>query len=141
MIIVTVEKAWKQKKLAGALFLDVKGAFDYIARKQLLKRMIELKIPGDITRWTDSFLKERKIQLVIDGYTCQERDIKTGVPQRSSVSPILFIIYLSGVFEAIEAKIPIKALSFADDIGFIATGGSIKEIVKTLKKAGKEAFQ
>jgi hypothetical protein len=55
--------------------------------------------------------------------------------------PILFIIYLSRVFNAIEAKIPIKALSFADNIGLIATRGSIKEIVDTLKKIGKEAFQ
>jgi len=43
-MIATVEEAWKRKKLAGALFLDVQGAFDYVARKQLLKRMIELGI-------------------------------------------------------------------------------------------------
>jgi hypothetical protein len=103
--------------------------------------MIELKIPRNIIRWTDSFLKEKKIQLVIDGYICQERNIKTEVSQRSSILLILFIIYLSGVFEAIEAKIPIKALSFADDISLIATEGSIKKIIKTLKEAGKEAFQ
>ena len=92
-------------------------------------------------RWVDSFLRERKVQLVIDGYTCQVRDIKMGVPQGSLISPILFIIYLSRVFNAIEAKIPIKALSFADNIDLIATRGSIKEIVETLEKVGKEAFQ
>jgi hypothetical protein len=70
MIIATVEEAWKQKKLAETLFLNIKKAFDYITRKQLLKRIIELKIPGDITRWTDSFLKGRKIQLVINDYIC-----------------------------------------------------------------------
>jgi len=36
---------------------------------------------------------------------------------------------------------PIKALSFVDNIGLIATGGSIKEIVETLEKVGKEAVQ
>jgi hypothetical protein len=141
IIIATVEEAWKQKKLAETLFLNIKEAFDYIIKKQLLKRIIELRIPRDITRWTDSFLKGRKIQLVINGYTYQERDIKTEVLQKSSVSLILFIIYLSEVFEAIKAKISIKTLSFADDIGLIATEGLIKEIIKTLKKAEKEAFQ
>jgi hypothetical protein len=102
--------------------------------------MIELEIPRDIIRWTNSFLKEKKIQLIINDYICQERDIKTEVSQKSLISSILFIIYLSGVFEAIEAKIPIKALSFTDDIGLIATEGSIKEIIKILKKAKKEAF-
>jgi hypothetical protein len=102
--------------------------------------MIELRIPGDLIRWTDSFLRKRKVQLIIDGYTCQIRDIKTEILQRSPVSSIFFIIYLSGVFNTIEAKVPIKTLSFANDIGLIATGGSIKEIVETLEKAKKEAF-
>jgi hypothetical protein len=141
MMIATVEEAWKQKKLAEALFLDVKETFDYIAKKQLLKRIIELRILSDLIRWTDSFLRKRKIQLIIDDYTCQIRDIKTEISQRSPVSPILFIIYLSGVFNTIEAKIPIKILSFANDIGLIATDGFIKEIVETLKKAEKKAFQ
>ena len=69
-LIAITEDAWNQKKLMGALFLDVKGAFDYIARKQLLKRIIALGIPGDLIRWTNLFLTERRVQLVIDGYTC-----------------------------------------------------------------------
>ena len=140
-MIANIEQAWGQKKLAGALFLDVKGAYDYVARKQLLKRMFELDIPSDIIRWTNSFLTERRVQLVIDGYTCQKRGIKTGIPQGSPISPILFIIYLSGVFEAIETKVPIQAISFVDDIGLLATGGFIKEIIQTLKLAGKEVIK
>jgi hypothetical protein len=47
-LITTIEKAWQQKKLIGALFMDVKGVFNYVARKQLLKKIIQLKIPGDL---------------------------------------------------------------------------------------------
>ena len=39
-LIATVEQAWKQKKIAGALFLDIKSAFDGVRRRQLLSRMI-----------------------------------------------------------------------------------------------------
>ena len=49
-LIATVEQAWKNKKIAGALFLDIKGAFPNVIRQQLVKRLIELKIPGDIIR-------------------------------------------------------------------------------------------
>jgi hypothetical protein len=47
-LIATIKKAWQQKKLVGALFMDVKGAFNYVARKQLLKKIIQLKILGDL---------------------------------------------------------------------------------------------
>jgi hypothetical protein len=56
------------------------------------------------------------------------------------VSPILFIIYLSGIFEAIKAKVPIKALSFVDNIGLLASGNSIQEVSKILEMAGKETI-
>jgi hypothetical protein len=53
----------------------------------------------------------------------------TGVSQSSSASFILFIIYLNGVFNSIEARISeITALSFADDIALLAFGKTIKEI-------------
>jgi hypothetical protein len=56
------------------------------------------------------------------------------------VSPILFIIYLSGIFKAIKAKVPIKALSFVDDIGLLASGNSIQKVSEILEMAGKEAI-
>jgi len=128
-LIYTTEKAWEKKEHLGALFLDVKGAFDYVAKNRLLSRMKELNIPSYLIKWTNSFLSKRRVQLVIDGFTCPNRDIITGVPQGSPVSPILFIIYLSGVFNSIEARIPeITALSFADDIALLAPGKTIKEI-------------
>ncbi len=138
-LIATVEHAWKHKKIAGTLFLDIKGAYPNICRKRLIQRMVDLGIPGDIVRWTNSFLTDRKVQLVIDGYTCLMRDIDSGVPQGSPISPILFVIYISGFFSAIENKVPITSLSFVDDIGLTAIEGSIREVTATLEQAGQEA--
>lgn len=140
-LIYTTEKAWDKKEHLGALFLDVKGAFDYVAKNRLLSRMKELNIPSYLIKWTNSFLSKRRVQLVINGFTCPNREITTGVPQGSPVSPILFIIYLSGVFNSIEARIPeITALSFADDIALLAPGKTIEEIQRSLAIAGEEAI-
>jgi hypothetical protein len=45
-LIYTTEKVWEKKKHLEALFLDVKGAFDYMAKNRLLSRMKELNIPS-----------------------------------------------------------------------------------------------
>ena len=46
-LVHTVQKKWQEKKLAAALFMDVKGAFDHVSKDQLLKRMTEFRIDGD----------------------------------------------------------------------------------------------
>ena len=125
-----IQESWEEKKLAAALFMDVKGAFDHVSKAQLITRMIELGIDGDLVAWTSSFLIHRKIQLVIDGHENKEREIKTGIPQGSPVSPILFLIYISGVFDTVtEASPSVISLSFIDDLGFIASGSLVKEVV------------
>ena len=69
------------------------------------------------------------------------KETNSGVPQGSLVSPILFIIYLSGIFEKIEEQnLEITALSFADDIGFLAPGKTVKDIQDALTKAGEQAI-
>ncbi len=80
-------------------------------------------------------MTDRKVQLVIDGHDNKERDIETGIPQGSPVSPILFLIYISGVFNKVSEASPlVTSLSFVDHLGFIASGSSVKEVVKTLEE-------
>jgi Reverse transcriptase (RNA-dependent DNA polymerase) len=44
-LIYTTKKAWNQKKLLGALFMDVKDAFNYVVKERLLQQMNKLEIP------------------------------------------------------------------------------------------------
>lgn len=100
-----VEETWNQGKIAGLLLMDVKGAFDHVSRNQLLRSMRDMKIDGNLIKWVGSFMTDRRLQLVIDGHCGKEVNVECGVPQGSPVSPILFAIYLSGVFEYVESQI------------------------------------
>ena len=104
--------------------------------------MVELGVDGDLVRWTESFLTDRTVQLIIDGCKNQERKIDTGIPQGSPVSPILFLIYISGVFYKVQEVIPaVTSLSFVDDLGSIGSGRSIKEIGKILERVAKAVIE
>ena len=49
------------------------------------------------------------------------------------MSPVFFLIYISGVFDVVaENNLAVTSLSFVDDLGFIVSGISIKEISQTL---------
>jgi Reverse transcriptase (RNA-dependent DNA polymerase) len=58
------------------------------------------------------------------------------------VSPILFAIYLSGVFQAIERAVPgLRTLSFADDVGLIVPASSVAQACEKLQQAGETAIE
>ena len=54
------------------------------------------------------------------------------------MSPILLLIYISEVFDAVKEKLPETiSLFFMDDLGFVANRNSIQEVEASLKKTGK----
>jgi len=112
------KKAWAGKKVAGALFMDVKSAFNNVNKMILGQRMEDLGLEADLIRWTMSYMSDWQMKLVLDGETGEENPVDTGVPQGSPATPILFVTYHSCIFDAVEQAAPgISGLSFVDDIG------------------------
>lgn len=79
VLIHIVEEEWESKKLANTLFMDIKGAFEYLSRNQLFKYMIELGIDRNLVGWTKSFLTKQKILIIINGHENKKREIETGI--------------------------------------------------------------
>ena len=118
--------------------MDIKDAFNHISKAQLITQIIELVIDGDFVTWTSSFLTKQKVQLIINRRENKEKEIETRIPQSSLVLPILFLIYISKVFDKVtEASLSVISLSFIDNLRFIASGISVKDAVKTLEKVAK----
>jgi hypothetical protein len=90
-LVAKVENTWAKKRTALALLLDVRGAFGRVDKRQLLKRMTQVGMAGNMIRWVDSFLSDQRAMLVIDGRTGQTHAIQAALPQGSPVSPVLFI--------------------------------------------------
>ena len=74
------QKAWERKKIAGALLMDVKSAFNNVDKTFLGKRMEELGMEADRIRWTMSFMSDRRVRLVLDGEVEEPNAADTGVP-------------------------------------------------------------
>jgi hypothetical protein len=71
-----------------------------------------------------------------------EQPINSGLPQGSPVSPILFIIYVQGVFQAIEDRVPgVKALSFANNIGLLTQASLVDKACQKLQLVGEVAIE
>jgi len=134
------EQAWAKKRVAGTLLMDVQAAFNNTNKRLLAARLRELGMEADLVRWTISFMTGRKVKLVLDGVEGEAYKVDTGIPQGSPAAPILFIAYLSGIFEEVERRCEgVKDLSFADDISWWAEGKEDQEVAAKLPKAAEVA--
>jgi len=128
------QQAWGEK-VAGALFMDVRSAFNNVSKSHLGRRMEALEIESDLIRRTGSFMSHRQVELVIDGKTGKASPVDTGIPQGSPAAPILFVTYLSGIFDEVESTAPgIRGLSFVDDIGWWADGTDDEAVAAKLSE-------
>ena len=80
ILIDNIEKIWAKKdSIIGAIFINVKNAFDYIIAKKLTTRITKLNIDIDIIGQIRSFFKNRKIELIIDSHIYKKVAVKTGI--------------------------------------------------------------
>lgn len=89
-VVSRVREAWVQGRIGGTLLVDVKSTFDHVSRNCLLQTMEKINTDGDQMLWTESFMLERSVSLIMDGHLCEETVVKTGVPQESPVSLMFF---------------------------------------------------
>lgn len=141
-LVAKVENAWSRKRIALALLLDVKGAFDRVNKQRLLHRMVEVGIAGNIVRWVDSYLSDRQAMLVIDGRTGETHSIQAGLPQGSPISLVLFILSVSGMFQCMEDRHSmLQAISFVDDIGLVTECDILEEGTQKLERIARDAIR
>src|SRR6266498_5144584 len=98
-LIYDIQVAKQDKKVISALFIDVKRAFDHVSANQLIKICIDLDLPKLLYSWINFFLIDRKIQLAFNNGISIETDIQIGILQNSSISLILFLIYIKNLFQ------------------------------------------
>ena len=128
-----IELAKNQGNTLSCLMLDVKGAFNHILMNQLLSIMKKLQLPQEIQTWSKSFLQKRKTELTFDEERQQIQDIEIEIPQGSSISPILFLIYIRFLFSKIKTKFSqVQKSSYIDDVTLYVTEKSAKKNSETL---------
>jgi hypothetical protein len=79
--------------------------------------------------------------MVIDGNVMERHPVEAGIPQGSPVSPILFAIYTSGLIKWVGERVSgIEGLSFVDDVGWMATGSDVSQVVRKLQSCTRESI-
>ena len=75
------------------IFLDFSKAFDTVNHKILLEKLQKYGIRGVPLQWFTSYLTNRRQYVRIDNADSEMLTMTCGVPQGSTLGPLLFLLY------------------------------------------------
>ena len=104
--------------------MDFRKAFDTVSHKILLNKLFHYEIRDPAHSIIRSYLTERKQYVSISNCASSTNPIRIGVPQGSIFGPLLYLVYVNDLCNAIT----FKPRLFADDICLIFRNSSLSNL-------------
>ena len=87
------------------ILIDLQKAFDTVNHDILLKKMEFIGFSEETIKWFKSYLSNRKFKVRIKNTFSEPGNLLCGVPQRSILGPVLFLLYVNDMPQAVDCEL------------------------------------
>ena len=133
-----IRSALDDNMAACGIFIDLQKAFDTVNHEILIDKLNHYGIRGVSNNWFKSYLSNRTQFVSIQGYESDSKPMMHGVPQGSVLGPLLFLIYINDLHEAIQHS---HVYHFADDTNLLNINNSPKKLQQQVNRDLKNLYK
>ena len=130
-LIENIEKAIENIMFVCRVFADLQKVFDTVDHNILLHKLSHYGIRDIANCWFSSYLSKGKQFLTINEFDSETQSFQCGVPQGSVLGPLLFLICINDLHNAIKFS---QSFHFADDTCLLNIQNTISKINRSLNK-------
>lgn len=96
--VTDLVSAVDSRSCADVIYTDFSKAFDKVDHMILISKLSsQFGFHGNVLKWCQSYLANRKFKVVINGQSSDVFDISSGVPQGSHLGPLFFNLFINDV--------------------------------------------
>ena len=126
-----VHKGLTAKHNVGAVFMDLSKAFDIMDHNILETKLNHYGFRGTFLKFLMSFVRNRKYFVNVNGKNSDTRTINIGVPQGSTLGPLLFLLYVNDMKNSSSI---LHFTQFADDTTCAYSCNNLIELEQILER-------
>ena len=124
-IVDTCYKHLDQNDKVIGIYFDLQKAFDTVDHCILLQKLYNCGIRGVMYNWIQNYLSNRSQFTFVNNVSSDIGNIVCGVPQGSVLGPLLFLLYVNDISNAVSGD---RLKMFADDTNLFIFGSNISVI-------------
>ena len=133
-----VKKLLDDGHIVCGVFVDLEKAFDTVHHDILCDKLNVYGLRGKVNDLFRSYLSNRKQYVSLNGFDSSLEDIKCGVPQGSTLGPLLFLLYINDFRLCLTET---SAGHFADDTFIIYNSKKLKTIETVINYELKQVIR
>jgi len=123
----------RRRQHSAAILFDIKAAFDSVWYDGLIYKLNDFRLPRYIINYLISFLHNRTAAIEIENVLSRQFNLKSGTPQGSPLSPLLYIIYTADSMNGLPTHT--EHGLFADDTALWTSGNTTTSLSSKLQQA------
>ena len=123
-------KGFDQGLITGMILIDLQKAFVTIDHDILLQKLYAIGFSKHSVNWFRSYLTNRTYLVNLGNMFSQPACVSSGVPQGSILGPLLFLIHINDMSQAVKCNL----FLYANDTCLVFQHKDINEIEKHLNK-------